>query len=191
MRVILASSSPRRQMLVSQMVKNFEIIVPTKDEDMTLNMSMSKLCETLSLQKAQEVFEKTNGDRVVIGSDCMVSIKGKRLGKPHSREDAVKMLKLLSSRWHSVYTGLCVIIEKNGQIKKYITHDVSKVKFKKLSQEDMDWYLTFDEYKDKAGTYAVQGISNVFVEKIHGNLTTIIGLPAHKLYDILKSEKVI
>lgn len=75
--------------------------------------------------------------------------------------------------------------------KKYITHDVSKVKFKKLSQEDIDWYLTFDEYKDKAGAYAVQGISNVFVEKIHGNLTTIIGLPAHKLYDILKSEKVI
>ena len=104
-------------------------------EDMTLNMSMSKLCETLSLQKAQEVFDKTNGDRVVIGSDCMVSIKGKRLGKPHSREDAVKMLKLLSSRWHSVYTGLCVIIEKNGQIKKYITHDISKVKFKKSNYQ--------------------------------------------------------
>lgn len=191
MKVILASSSPRRQMLVSQMVKDFEIIVPTKDEDMTLNMSMSKLCESLSLQKAQEVFDKTSGDRLVIGSDCMVTLKGKRLGKPHSPSEAEKMLKILSSHWHKVYTGLCVIVQKNGQIKKYVTHDVSKVKFAKLSQKDIDWYLSFDEYKDKAGSYAVQGISNVFVEKIHGNLTTIIGLPAHKLYDILKSEKVI
>ncbi len=191
MKIILASSSPRRQTLVSQMVKDFEIIVPVKEEDMTQKMCMTKLCETLSVQKAQEVFEKTSGDRVVIGSDCMVALKNKRLGKPHNKDDAEKMLKLLSSRWHKVYTGLCVIIEKNGQTKKYLTHDVSKVKFKKLSQQDIDWYLSFDEYKDKAGSYAVQGISNVFVKKIHGNLSTIIGLPAHKLYEILKNEKLI
>ncbi len=191
MKIILASSSPRRKDLMEKLVKDFEIIVPLKDEDTKQKMCMNKLCEKLSLQKAEEVFSKTSGDRVVIGSDCMVSIKNKKLGKPHSEQEANEMLKLLSNRWHTVYTGLAVLIQKGEKIKKYVLCDKTKVKFKRLTQQDIDWYLGFDEYKDKAGSYAVQGISNVFVEKIKGNLSTIIGLPTHKLFDILKAEEII
>lgn len=191
MKIILASSSPRRKELLSKMVKDFEIIVPQKEEDMTQKISMKQLCKKLSYQKAKEVFNETTGDRLVIGSDCMVAIHGKKLGKPHKKEEAKEMLQLLSSNWHKVYTGLCVIVQRGDEQKVYLDYDVSHVKFNKLTEKDIEWYLLHDEYKDKAGAYAVQGISNVFVNKIHGNLTTIIGLPTHKLYDILKSEKVI
>ena len=73
---------------------------------------------------------------------------------------------------------------------KYVTHDVSKVKFKKLTIEEIENYLSFDEYKDKAGSYAIQGRSGVFVEKIIGNMSTIIGLPTHKLYQILRDAGI-
>ena len=85
MKVILASSSPRRKELLNLMGVEFESISPTKDEDMTQKMSVEKLSETLSFQKAKEVFDNTTGDRIVIGSDCMVFFKNKKLGKAHSR----------------------------------------------------------------------------------------------------------
>ena len=190
MKIILASSSPRRKELLTLMGLEYEIIKPENDENMAQKLDFRKLSEVLSLQKAQEVFDKTSGDRVVIGSDCMVYINKTLLGKPKDKEDAFKMLKKLSNKYHKVVTGLSVIIEKDNNIKKFITHDVAKVKFKKLTDDEINKYLSFDEYKDKAGSYAIQGKSGVFVEKIIGNMTTIIGLPIHKLYEILKSQNI-
>ena len=190
MKIIFASSSPRRKELLTLMGLEYEIIKPENDENMAQKLDFRKLSEVLSLQKAQEVFDKTSGDRVVIGSDCMVYINKTLLGKPKDKEDAFKMLKKLSNKYHKVVTGLSVIIEKDNNIKKFITHDVAKVKFKKLTDDEINKYLSFDEYKDKAGSYAIQGKSGVFVEKIIGNMTTIIGLPIHKLYEILKSQNI-
>jgi len=191
MKIILASSSPRRRELLTLMGLEFEIIKPENDEDMTKKVNFKKLSEILSYQKAEEVFNKTSGDRLVIGSDCMVYINKTLLGKPKSKEDAFKMLKKLSNKYHKVVTGLAVIMEKDGEIKKFVTCDVSKVKFKKLTNEEIENYLSFDEYKDKAGSYAIQGKSGVFVEKINGNMSTIIGLPTHKLYNCLKEFKIL
>lgn len=190
MKFILASSSPRRKELLNLMGIDFEIIKPLNEEDMTQKMSYKKLSEVLSLQKAQEVFDKTSGDRIVIGSDSMVYINKTLLGKPKNKDDAYNMLKKLSNNTHKVVTGLSVLIEKDKKIKKYVVHDVSKVKFKKLSDEEINSYLALDEYKDKAGSYAVQGKSGVFIKRITGNMTTIIGLPTHKLYEILSKENL-
>ena len=190
MKIILASSSPRRKELLTLMGLEFEILKPENDEDMTQKVNFRRLSEILSLQKAEEVFSKTSGDRVVIGSDCMVYINKTLLGKPKSKEEAFGMLKKLSGNYHKVVTGLSVIIEKDGKVTKYVTHDVSKVKFKKLTIEEIENYLSFDEYKDKAGSYAIQGRSGVFVEKIIGNMSTIIGLPTHKLYQILRDAGI-
>ena len=192
MRIILASSSPRRKELLSLMgIKDFEIITPKKDEDMTVKMSINKLSEILSKQKAQEVFDSTSGDRLVIGSDCMVSFEGKKLGKPHDRLDAYNMLSSLSGKWHNVVTGLCVMVQDGDRQTTYLTHSVTRVKFKKLSSDGINAYLDTNEYKDKAGAYAIQGTSGMFVEKIIGNMSTVIGLPTNKLYDIFIKENLL
>lgn len=191
MRIILASSSPRRKELLSLMGLDFEIIKPENDEDMKQKVKFTKLSEILSQQKAQEVFDKTSGDRIVIGSDCMVYAKNKLLGKPKNDSDAFNMIKLISGSWHKVVTGLCVMIEKQGIKKVYTTHDVTKVKFKKLSNDTINDYLEKKDHIDKAGAYAIQGKSGMYIEKINGNISTVIGIPTHKLYDILKQENIL
>lgn len=191
MKIILASSSPRRKELLSLMGVQFEIIKPVKDEDMTQKMSIYKLSEVLSKQKAQEVFDNLAGDRIVIGSDCMVFLKNKKIGKPKDRQDAFNMISSLSGNWHKVVTGLCVMVQKGDQTKTYLTHETTKVKFKKLDKQTIEDYLDGSEYMDKAGAYAVQGKSGMFIEKINGNISTVIGLPTNILHDILKQEKIL
>ena len=191
MKIILASQSSRRKELLSLMGVEFETIIPVKDENMQQKVSITKLSEILSLQKAQEVFDNTSGDRLVIGSDCMVYLKGVKFGKPKNREEAFEMLKKLSNKWHKVVTGLCVLVEDKDGFRQYLTHSVSKVKFTKLTTEAINAYLDTNEYKDKAGAYAIQGKSGMFIKKVHGNFASIMGLPTNELYDILQKENVL
>lgn len=191
MKIILASQSPRRKELLSLMGLNFECKPRDKEEDMSQKMSIRKLSESLALQKAQDIFNQTNGNRVIIGSDSMVFLKGKIFGKPKSDDEAFQMLKTLSNNWHNVITSLCVLIEKDGKTKQYLTHEITKVKFMKLSDQMIFDYLKTGEHKDKAGAYALQGKSGKFVEKIHGNMSTVIGLPTCKLFKILTKENLI
>ena len=188
MKIILASKSPRRKELLTLMGLTFDVVPSDAEEDMKQKLPVGKLAEVLSYQKAQDVFLKTSGDRVVIGSDCMVYANGKLFGKPKNDDDAVKMLKTLSGKWHKVVTGICVLIEKDGTIAKHCTHDITKVKFIKLTDEMIADYLKTGEHKDKAGAYAVQGYSGMFVEKLNGNYSTVIGIPTHKLFQILHKE---
>lgn len=189
-KIILASKSPRRCELMELMGLKFEIIPSLKEEDNNQKLSIKKLSESLAFQKADDVFNLTNGNRVVVGSDTLVCIKGKVLGKPKNKEEAFGMLKLLSGNTHKVITSLCVIIEKDGNKKTYTTHDVSRVRFINLSDQEIEEYLKLDEYKDKAGAYAVQGRSGMFIQKITGTYATVMGLPTHKLYKILHSENI-
>ena len=149
------------------------------------------MSEILSKQKCEDVFNRTKGNRLVIGSDCMVYINKHLLGKPHSREDAINMLTMLSGKWHKVVSGLCVMVQDKNGTREYLCHDVTKVKFKKLSTLDIERYIDSGEYIDKAGSYAIQGGAGMFVEKIVGNLSTVIGIPTHKLHDILKQENIL
>lgn len=191
MKIILASQSPRRKELLTLMGLTFETMPSQKEEDMTKHLKLYKLSESLAEQKAEDIFSQTQGDRTIIGSDTIVVAKNKLFGKPKSKEEALNMLSVLSGSWHKVITSLCVIISRNGETKKYVTHDVSKVNFIKLSKDEILNYLSFDEYKDKAGAYAVQGKSGMFINKIKGSYNTVIGLPTHILYQIFKKENII
>ena len=191
MKIILASSSPRRKELMKLMNLKFDVMPSDVEEDMSINCSIQQLAKLLSKQKCEDGFNKTSGDRVVIGSDCMVVFNEQRFGKPKDRTMAKNMLQTLSNNWHKVISGLCVYIQKNGKVKKYVTYDIAKVKFIQLSDKMIDDYLDLGEYKDKAGAYAIQGYGNVFVQKINGAYTTIVGLPTSKLYKILKKENII
>lgn len=191
MKIILASTSPRRKELLTQMGIEFEVKSPEIEEDMQQKVNFEKLSEILSKQKCEDVFNRTKGNRLVIGSDCMVYINKHLLGKPHSREDAINMLTMLSGKWHKVVSGLCVMVQDKNGTREYLCHDVTKVKFKKLSTLDIERYIDSGEYADKAGSYAIQGGAGMFVEKIVGNLSTVIGIPTHILHDILKQENIL
>lgn len=190
MKIILASKSPRRCELLQLMGVNFEIMPSDAEEDNNQKIKLVKLSESLSLLKAKDVFYKTSGNRVVIGSDTLVCINGKYLGKPKSREEGFYMLKSLSGKTHKVITSLCVMVEKDGEFKTYNTHDIAKVTFLNLSDETINNYLNCNEYKDKAGAYAVQGRSGMFIKKINGSFASVMGLPTHLLFEILKKENL-
>ena len=191
MKIILASQSPRRKELLALMGLDFDVMPSNTEENMKQKVSPAKLSEILSEQKAKDIFDKTTGNRVVIGSDCMVFAYNKIFGKPKDDAEAKQMLKTLSGNWHKVITGLCVFVERDGIVSKYTTHDITKVKFSVLDDNMIDNYLKTGEHKDKAGAYAVQGYSGVFVEKLSGNYSTVIGIPTHKLYQILHQEDLI
>ena len=191
MKIILASTSSRRKELLTQMGIEFEVKAPEIEEDMSQKVNFKKLSEILSKQKCEDVFNRTKGNRLIIGSDCMVYINKHLLGKPHSREDAINMLTMLSGKCHKFVSGLCVMFKDKNGTREYLCHDVTKVKFKKLSTLDIERYIDSGEYADKAGSYAIQGGAGMFVEKIVGNLSTVIGIPTHKLHDILKQENIL
>lgn len=190
MRIILASASPRRKELLSNMGVEFDIIVSDVDENVDGKLNCFKKAEAISAKKAKSVFDNESGDRLVIGSDTMVVYKNTIFGKPKDELDAKRMLTLLSGKTHFVVTGLCVLVSKNGVVTEYVTHAKTKVKFKNLSESDIDNYIATGEPMDKAGAYAIQGLSGKFVDEISGNYASVVGLPTNLLFDIFKKENI-
>lgn len=170
---------------------DFTSIPSEKEENISKKISLNKLSEELAVQKASDIFNQTSGDRLVIGSDTLVCYKNMRFGKPKSKDDAKFMLSKLSNNWHRVITSLCVIVSKNGTVKKYVSHSTTKVKFINLSEKMIDDYISTGEPMDKAGAYAIQGKASIFIEKIKGSYTSVIGLPTHTLFNILKQEGIL
>lgn len=188
MKVILASGSPRRKELLGLIVPEFEVQVSGVDESLEEGLTPSEQVTRLAYIKAKDVFDKTEGDRIVIGSDTIVTKNGKIYGKPHSREHAKEMIKELISgdRMHSIETGLCILSEKDGVVRNYNTFDEARVLLKEISDEEIERWIDTGHAMDKAGAYGIQNEFCVFVEKIVGNYTTIVGLPTHLVYDELK-----
>lgn len=188
MKIILASGSPRRKELLKMVVPEFEIIVSGSDESLIKNVSPDEQATNLSYLKAKNIFNQTEGDRIVIGSDTIVVKNGKIYGKPSTKENAKQMIKELldGDKTHYVITGLSVIVQRNGQYREYKTFDKVKVYFKDITDSEIEKWIDTGNAMDKAGGYAIQGEFGVFVDKIEGNYTTVVGLPVHKVYDILK-----
>jgi len=188
MKVILASGSPRRKELLKMVVPEFEIIVSGAEECMEDNLSPEEQATNLSYLKAKNVFDETKGDRIVIGSDTIVVKNGKLYGKPSSKENAKQMIKELldGDRTHYVITGLSIIVQKNEEIKEFNIFDKVKVYFTNITDSEIEKWIDSGEAMDKAGAYAIQGEFGVFVDKIEGNYSTVVGLPIHKVYDIIK-----
>lgn len=188
MKIILASSSPRRKELLSQIIKDFEIIPSNFDESSINEKKPNKLVEKLSKSKGEEVFTRLNikEDCLIISSDTIVFLNNKVLGKPKDKDESYRMLKELDNNKHTVYTGLFVLINKNGKPKRILTHSKTDIFFKKLTDKEILDYINSENTLDKAGAYAIQGKAREFVKETKGNIETVIGLDIEKLSKILK-----
>ena len=186
MKVILASKSPRRKELMELLDIDFEIMVSQADETLEEGLSLEEQSKKLGYIKAKAVFDKTSGDRIVIGSDTLVVKDGKLFGKPKDREDAINMIKALKNNKHQVITSIAILVEKEGKYQEYLDYDITDVYVADMSKEEIeDWIDTGKSY-DKAGAYAIQMEFAKHVQKIDGNYESIVGLPINKVYKILK-----
>lgn len=186
MNIVLASNSPRRREILSQLNIRFKV-VPSNFEETLINMEPLELVEHFAYMKALDVFEKLKGnlpeDTYILGSDTIVYCDS-IMGKPKSDEDAYQMLKTLSNKEHQVISGLSII---QGNTGKAITmHELTKVWIRELEDREILEYIASGEPLDKAGAYAIQGIGSLFVEKIQGCYFNVVGLPVNKLFKIMK-----
>ena len=179
--IVLASASPRRQELINLI--SDDVIVHPSDVDETVpeSVSVDSIPEFLAIKKAAAVAKEFPTD-TVIGSDTSVIVDGIILGKPVDREDAKKMLCLLSGKTHKVITGCAVF--KNGRSASF--SEVTEVKFHTLTSEEIEWYLNTNEPFDKAGAYGIQGYGSLLIEGINGDYFNVVGLPVSRLNRLLR-----
>jgi len=187
MKIILASTSPRRLELLRGLGLKVEVVGSKVRESKFDIPNPQKLVKTLALTKAQEVARRTKSG-LIIGADTIVVLKGKILGKPKDEEEAKSMLRKLSGRTHEVLTGLAVIHAPSGKTKVDFVR--TKVKFRKLFEQEIAGYVAEDKPFDKAGAYAIQEKAGLFVEKIDGCYFNVVGLPLAKLAEMLREYGV-
>lgn len=188
MRVILASGSPRRKELMDMLGIDYDIIVSNADETLEEGLALEEQSKKLGYIKAKAVFDETSGDRIVIGSDTMVVKDGKIYGKPKDKQDAINMLNELKNNKHQVFTSLAILVQKGEEYKEYIDCDTTEVYFSDMTEAEIEKWVDSGEAYDKAGAYGVQSSKfAVFIDKINGNYATIVGLPIHKVYNVLKN----
>jgi septum formation protein len=185
-KIVLASQSPRRSQLLKQISIDFIVIASNFDESNIYYENPAEYVMALSNAKANEVLSSENlKDAIIIGADTTVYYNKGYLNKPENFEEAKKMLKSLSGNWHSVFTGVSVIDKLNNISKS--TFSETKVKFRDLSDEEIDFYINTYRPFDKAGSYGIQDdFGAVFVEEIIGDYYNVVGLPLVKVYKILK-----
>ncbi len=183
MRIILASSSPRRRELLRLVGLEPEILVSSVEETKRQGESVRDFVRRVAIQKGKEVYKEEFYDIPVVSADTIVYINRTILGKPVNRQDAFLMLQTLSGNVHEVITGVSVLYKGES------CYDLSatKVYFTKLSAKEIDFYLDNDEYADKAGAYGIQGKASVFVEKIAGCYFNVVGFPINLFYNMLKN----
>ncbi len=186
MKIILASKSPRRKELLDLLNLKYEIMASDKEEIIEPNFTIEQQAKKLAYEKAKTIFDKTKGDRIVIGSDTMVIKEGKIYGKPKDKQDAFRMLEKLKGAKHEVITGLAILVQKEGKEEQYIDYDKAEVYLKDMTKQEIEHWIATGNALDKAGAYAVQGEFMVFIQKIQGHYATIMGLPIHKVYEVLK-----
>ncbi|MCI8273331.1 MAG: septum formation protein Maf [Clostridia bacterium] len=188
MEIILASGSPRRKELLKLITSKFEIIVSGVEENLEEGLTPQEQVKRLAYIKAKDIYEKTNGNRIIIGADTIVTKDNKIYGKPKDKVQAKQMIEELinGDKTHSVITGICILIEDNGEYKEYNTYDEVKVFFKDISNKEIEKWIDTGKALDKAGAYSIQDEFGVFIDRIEGNYTTIVGLPINKVYDIIK-----
>lgn len=210
-RLVLASASPRRRELLSQIGLEFTVMPSTKEEN-AKTTEAGALVQELSRQKAVDIWEQLSGGQgqnpdadqeqiaeetqepnlngkrqpelLVIGADTVVCCEGKILGKPHSREAAAEMLTALQGRSHEVYTGVTLY----SQSETVTFFECTQVEFYPMTEVEISEYIDSKEPMDKAGAYGIQGLGARFVKGIRGDYNNVVGLPVGRLYQELKSN---
>ena len=184
MKWILASGSPRRRDILTDLGCTFEIVTADTDETCTAVDPAEIVC-TLAKRKAEAVAKKIgtrSDERLIIAADTLVACDGKVLGKPIDRDDAAAMLRMLSGRTHEVYSGVSLILGDRAQT----AFECTKVTFDEMTDKDIARYIDSGEPMDKAGAYAVQGKAAAYIRGIDGCYFNVVGLPVHRLYGMLQ-----
>ncbi|PKV75558.1 Maf family nucleotide pyrophosphatase [Pontibacter ramchanderi] len=185
--ILLASNSPRRKELLAGLGLQFEVRVKEVHEDFPDHLQREQVAEFLASHKADAYTEDLQNE-VLITADTIVCLGERILNKPADAAEAFEMLRALSGTHHEVITGVC-ILTKNS---KTIFHDVTKVYFKDLRDDEIHYYITHFKPFDKAGAYGIQEwIGKIGIEKIEGSYFNVVGLPVQKLYTYLRDLQVI
>lgn len=199
MKYILASASPRRKELLAQAGIEFEVLPSSVKETITKTIPSDIVME-LSRQKAQDVDthlasrneqndnninDIIRGDYTIIGADTIVVYRDEILGKPADKDEAYDMLSMLADRTHQVYTGVTLIIHKNGKKTTRSFYEKTDVTFYPIAREDLRAYVESGEPLDKAGAYGIQGAFAIHVKCIQGDYFNVVGLPLGRLYQEL------
>lgn len=190
-KIILASASPRRKELLAQIDIPFEIRVSDAEE----NISCENPCDLvreLALMKAEDIYRKLTEEEaresLIIGADTVVVLAGEVMGKPGTKENAVKMLFALQGKIHQVYTGVAFVYrkEENGVPEVHSFYEKTDVSFYAMTEQEIANYVATGEPMDKAGAYAIQGKCAAFIKEINGDYSNVVGLPIGRVYQELK-----
>jgi septum formation protein len=181
-KIILASKSPRRNSLLKELGLKFEVIIHETDEIYPDSLPFEEIPAYLAKMKALQFKNEIDNQTIIITADTIVYIDNDVLGKPANYDEACQMLQKLSDRWHQVATGVCIY----SRYKKVTFTSVTKVLFKSLTDDEIDYYVTNFKPYDKAGAYGIQEwIGLVAAEKIDGSYFNVMGLPVQQLYEEL------
>lgn len=172
-RLVLASASPRRSMLLKQLGLDPLVDPSTVEETVPPGITPLQLVERLAAEKAADVARKHPEADLVLGADTIVVRDDQILGKPRDRAEAFAMLASLEGRWHQVYTGYSLV----SPTRTITGHVASDVRFRSLTEAEINAYLDSGEPMDKAGSYAIQGLGALLVSEIKGDYNNIVGLP--------------
>lgn len=194
MEIILASASPRRKELLSQIGMDFRVLVSdveevvTKEKPEEIVMELSSLKANAVSENLLEEADISPKDQLVIGADTLVFLDEKQMGKPSDSSDAFSMLSSLQGKWHQVYTGVTCIRMKDGkEILRKSFYEETQVHFYPMTEKEIEEYVSSGEPMGKAGAYAIQGIGSKFVKEIKGDYNNVVGLPVARLYQEIKS----
>ena len=180
MELILASQSPRRRELFSLVGLDYTAITSDADENIPFT-EPGDFVEQLALRKAGAV-KKDKPGACVVGADTIVWLDGEIIGKPRDPEDAVNILKKLSGKTHTVYTGVAVLTDQGCDV----CHDTTEVTMEDIPEADIRAYVASGEPLDKAGAYGYQGLASLFVERIEGDFFNVMGLPVCRMGQMLR-----
>jgi len=182
-KIVLASTSPRRAELLKQIGVEFEAASGNVQERPHPDEAPADYITRLARAKVIAVAgERETG--LIIGADTVVVLDGQLLGKPNNEADAERMLRSLSGRWHAVMTGVALYDVATGQ--EVADFDKTLVRFARLSNQEIEWYVKTGEPMDKAGAYGIQGLGGLFVDEIAGNYYNVVGLPLPLVYRLAR-----
>lgn len=206
-RIILASASPRRRELLTQIGIAYEVM-PSRKEEIITKTAPAEIVQELAEQKALDIAgqllwqgapdaterksDSADGDTIiVIGADTIVALGHTIMGKPADEADACRMLSMLQGKTHQVYTGVCIAVIAQGSITTTKFYESTDVHMYPMSPEEIEAYVATKECCDKAGAYAIQGRCAAFIKGIEGDYNNVVGLPAARLYQELKAGRYV
>ncbi len=190
-KLVLASGSPRRIELLQQAGIEPDRLIPTEIDETPQRAehprSLAKRLARTKAERALDIYRKDpdEGQTFIVAADTVVAVGRRILPKAELVDEASNCLQLLSGRSHRVYTGVCVI-PPSGKLRQRLVE--TRVRFKRLSKEELEAYLASGEWRGKAGGYAIQGLAGTFVVKLSGSYSCVVGLPIHETVSLLTAE---